>query len=105
MSIETLKSEFVPKYKQSGEVKFYRFLILYSLNKLVHIEKGTYKGVSPELELIDYHDQFLTLYRREGDEIYLELARVFRRASHKIYRTLLKKKMIEKNNKFIQLVS
>lgn len=104
MSVEALKKEFVPKYLAAGEPRFYRFLIIYALNKLMYIEKGTYKGASPELEFINYYDQFIILYRREGEEIYLDLARVFRRAAHKIYRVMLKKKMTEKNIKFLNLV-
>jgi len=104
MSVEALKKEFVPKYLAAGESKFYRFLLLYALNKLVYIEKGTYKGISPELELMGYYDQFIILYRREGEEVYLDLGRVFRRAAHKIYRVMLKKKMTEKNIKFLNLV-
>ena len=104
MSAEALKKEFVPKYQAVGESKFYRFLLLYALNKLVYIEKGTYKGTSPELELLSYYDQFIVLYRREGEAVYLDLSRVFRRASHKVYRAMLKKNMIEKNPRFLNLV-
>jgi hypothetical protein len=104
MSVEGLKKEFVPKYQAVGESKFYRFLLLYALNKLIFIEKGSFKGVSPETEFLDYYDQFIILYRREGEEVYLDLARVFRRAAHKIYRIMLKKKMTEKNPRFLNLV-
>ncbi len=104
MSVDALKKEFVPKYLAAGESKFYRFLLLYALNKLIYIGKGTFKGKSPELEFLDYYDQFIILYRREGEEVYLSLARVFRRAGHKIYRTMIKKKMIEKNSRFLNLV-
>ena len=104
MSVEALKKEFVPKYLAAGEPKFYRFLLFYALNKLIHIQKGTYKGKSPELELLDYYDQFIILYRREGEEVYLELGRVFRRAAHKIYRAMLKKELTEKNPRFLNLV-
>jgi hypothetical protein len=104
MSVDGLKKEFVPKYQAVGEPKFYRFLLLYALNKLIYIEKGSFKGVSPETEFLDYYDQFIILYRREGEEIYLDLGRVFRRAAHKIYRIMLKKKMIEKNPRFLNLV-
>lgn len=104
MSVEGLKKEFVPKYQAVGESKFYRFLLLYALNKLIFIEKGSFKGVSPEIEFLDYYDQFIILYRREGEEIYLDLGRVFRRAAHKIYRVMLKKKMTEKNPRFLNLV-
>jgi hypothetical protein len=104
MSVEALKKEFVPKYQAIGEIKFYRFLLFYAMNKLIYIENGTYKGTSPELEFMNYYDRFIILYRREGEDIYLDLGRVFRRASHKIYRALLKKNMIEKNTKFLNLV-
>jgi hypothetical protein len=104
MSVEALKRNFVPKYLATGEHKFYRFLLLYALNKLIYIEKGSFKGKSPELEFLDYYDQFIILYRREGEEVYLDLARVFRRAGHKVYRVMLKKKMTTKNLKFLNLV-
>ena len=104
MSVEALKKEFVPRYLSNGEARFYRFLLFYALNKLIHIEKGTYKGKSPEIDFMDYYDQFIILYRREGEEVYLDLARVFRRAAHKIYRVMLKKKLTEKNPRFLNLV-
>lgn len=104
MSVEALKKNFVPKYLATGEQKFYRFLILYALNKLIYIEKGSFKGTSPELEFLDIYDQFIILHRREGEDIYLELARVFRRAAHKVYRVMLKKSMTERNAKFLNLV-
>jgi hypothetical protein len=104
MSADTLKSGFLPKFLAAGEPKFYRFLILYAMNKLIHIEKGNYKGKSPELEFIDYYDQFLILYRREGEIVYLDLARIFRRAGNKMYRCLLKKEMIEKNDRFLNII-
>lgn len=104
MSVEALKKEFAPKYLAGGKLKFYRFLLLYALNKLICIEKQTYKGVSPELEFMECYNQSITLYRREGESIYLDLSCVFRKAGHKIYRTMLKKKMIEKNSKFLNLV-
>ena len=104
MSVEALKEKFVPKYLAAGEIKFYRFLILYALNKLIYIEKGSYKGTSPEVEFLECYDQAIILYRREGEEVYLDLGRVFRRAAHKVYRAMLKKKMVEKNPKFLNLV-
>ncbi len=104
MSVEALKNNFVPKYLATGEQKFYRFLLLYALNKLIYIEKDAFKGKSPELEFLEYYDQFIILYRREGEEVYLELARCFRKAAHKVYRVMLKKNMTEKNAKFLNLV-
>lgn len=104
MSVKALKKEFVSKYLTEGESKFYRYLLFDAINKLIHIESGTYNGISPEMELIKYYEQFITLYRREGEETYLDLSRIFRKAAHKIYRVLLKKKLIEKNLTFLNLV-
>lgn len=104
MSAEALKEKFVPKYLTIGDSKFYRFLLFYAMNKLVYTVKGTYKGISPELEFLNYYDQFIILYRREGEEIYLDIARSFRRAAHKIYRVMLKKNMTVRNPKFLNLI-
>lgn len=105
MTIDGLKKEFIPRYNQLGEQKFYHFLLTYALNKLVNIENGSYTGDSPELEFLDYYERFIILYRREGEDICLDLARVFRKAGHKIYRILLKKKKTTKNPKFLNLVA
>lgn len=104
MNVELFNKEFVPKYLSDGEIKFYRSLLVISLNKLVLISKGTYKGILPHLELLDYYNQLIILYRREGEEIHLQIARVFRRAAHKIYRIMLKKNMTTINNKFLNVV-
>lgn len=100
MSIDVLTQE----YSADGEQKFYRYLLVSALNKLVLIDKGTYKGITPELEFLDYHDRFIILYRREGDEIYLRVAQLLRKAAHKIYRIMLKKKMTVFNAKFLNTV-
>jgi hypothetical protein len=104
MSVEVLKEKIVPKYIEAGGERFYRFLLMYGLKKLIDMEKGIHKGTSPELQFLDYHDQFIILYRREGEEVYLELSRVCRRLAHKIYRIMLKKKMTGINTKFLNLV-
>jgi hypothetical protein len=102
--VDILKVQFVSKYKEIGPYKFYRHLLVYALNKLVLIEKDNYKGILPNLEFIECHDKFIILYRREGDEIYLELAKLFRKVAHKIYRIMLKKDMTSPNRKFLTLV-
>lgn len=104
MSDDVLKKQFVPKYVSIGEDKFYSFLLYYGLNKLVQIDKGTFKGGAPDLEFLEYYDRFIILYRREGEETYLQIARVLRKAAHKIYRIMLKKNMTPRNNKFLNLV-
>jgi hypothetical protein len=104
MNAEGLKKEFVSKYTKEGERKFYRFLLLYAVNKIMAISEGRYKGMSPELEFLEYYDQFIILYRRESDETYISLAKLFRKAAHKIYRVMLKKSLTERNAKFLNLV-
>jgi len=97
-----IKKLFINKYSALGEERFFKFLISYALKRKVDIDTGKY---NPAMELIDYYDMFLKLYRREGDIIYLDIARQFRKAANKIYRILLNKKMITKNNdKFLNIV-
>lgn len=103
MEQDALTQEYVPKYL-AGERKFYRYLLLLALNKLILIERGIFKGVSPELEFLDHYNKFIVLYRREGDETYLQVARVFRKVGHKVYRIMLKKKMTMPNQKFLRSV-
>jgi hypothetical protein len=104
MNADALKKNFLPKYKADGELNFYKFLLSYAVQRLVAIEKKEYEGSPPNLEFLDYYNQFIILYRREGEEIYLEIAKVFRKAAHKIYRVMLKKKMTPRNDKFLNLV-
>ena len=104
MSAEGLKQEYIPKYLDNGKQKFYRHLLFLALNKLVLMNKEAYKGIPPNLEFLDYHDQFIILYRREGDEVYLEIARMLRKAAHRVYRIMLKKNMTVINAKFLNLV-
>jgi hypothetical protein len=104
MNIEVIKQEYVPKYLANGDQRFYRFLLLWALNKLILIDKGIYKGTPPNLEYLDYYDRFIILYRREGDEVYLRIAKMLRKAAHKIYRIMLKKNMTAPNAKFLNLV-
>ena len=104
MNLDILKKEFVPKFIQEGDTKFYRSLLILAINKLVLLSQGNYKGGLPNLELLDYHDQFIILYRREGEKVYLDVAKVFRRAAHKIYRIMLKKHMCEVDKRFLNLL-
>jgi hypothetical protein len=103
MSTELLKKEFVPKYTAGDESKFYRFLLSYATKKLQLSQTITLK-MTPEVELLEYYNQFLFLYRREGDEDYLKMARLFRKASHKIYRVMLKHGLTSYNINFLNAV-
>lgn len=104
MSGDALAQEYVPKYLAGGEQRFYRYLLLLALNKLILIEKGMYKGITPELEFLEQYERFLVLYRREGEGVYLQIARLLRRTAHKVYRIMLKKNMSAPNGKFLNLV-
>jgi hypothetical protein len=104
MTLDDLKREVVPKFLSIGSDKFYRILLTSSLNKLVLLGKGEYKGQPPDIELLIGYDQFLILYRREGEDVALDIAKVFRRAAHKIHWIMLKKEMTTKNDKFLRLV-
>ncbi len=101
---DNIKKLFINKYTAIGEEKFYKFLITYALNRIVEPTEKEKTPFNPALELMEYYDMFLKLYRREGEDIYLELSHQFRKAAHKIYRILLKKGLTEINNKFLQLV-
>ncbi len=103
MSIESLK-ELVPKYLGDGEEKFYRSIILLAVHKVIESEKGLHKGLPPHLQYLEHYEGFLILYRREGDLVYLNLAKLLRRASHKIYRIMLKKNLTNINYKFLNVV-
>lgn len=104
MSSDVLKTKFLPKYLTDGETKFYNFLLFYAVSKLMLLEKKEYSGISPNLELLGHYDQFIILYRREGKEVYLQIAKIFRKAAHKIYRIMLKKQIVSRNDKFLNLV-
>ena len=103
MTADVLKEQFVPRYLANGEYKFYHFLLTYALGKLVLVEQG-HRNLSPDLEFLNYYDRFIVLYRQEGEEVHLELARLFRRAGHKIHRVMCKKQMTTPNVKFLNLV-
>lgn len=106
-SNNAFKTEYLDKYYAVGEQKFYRFLLCTAISKILKIKSGEYKGnqSTPDVELLEYAERFLILYRRDGEEIYLSVSKTLRRAAHRIYRLLLKKDMVVKNSKFLNLVS
>lgn len=104
MSIDNFKKDIVAKYTSEGADKFYRFLLFAAIKKMAAIESGNFQGPMPNLEYLEYYEQLIISYRREGEEIYLDIAKVFRRAAHKIYRVMLKKNLTARNDKFLNLV-
>jgi hypothetical protein len=75
-----------------------------ALYKLMVMEQGSYEGTPPHIEYMNFCDKFIILYRREGNEVYLNIAKMFRKAAHKIYRIMLKRKLTTHNSKFLTLV-
>jgi signal-transduction protein with cAMP-binding, CBS, and nucleotidyltransferase domain len=104
MSVEELKREYLPKYLAGNDNKFYNLLLKNAISKIVIIEKGEYKGIYPDQELLENYNQFLILYRREGNDNYINIAKCFRKAAHRIYRLLVKKGLSPVNMKFLNLV-
>ena len=103
MSVDGLKQEYILKYLNNQD-KFYRDLLVAAFAKLVLISQDNYRGTTPELEYLEDYNQFIILYRREGDEGYLEIAKIFRKVAHRVYRIMLKKGMTSRNTKFLNSV-
>jgi len=103
MNADALKQQFLQQYKKLGECKFYNSLIVYSLHNIVSIMQNQFKGIPPNIELIDYYDQFIILYRREDNEEFLKIAKLFRKAANKVYRIMLKKNLTTKNTRFLNV--
>lgn len=92
------------QYLNNGKNKFYRSIILLALEKIISISENSFKGTYPDIEYLNYHDKLYILYKKDGDETYLEMAILFRKAAHKIHRVLLRKKLVLSNNRFLTLV-
>ena len=105
MGNSAVKHDFLNKYRLVGNERFYAFLLSFGVERLIKLRDDKTSSISPEKEFMDYYDHFLVLYRRSGENDYLDLAKIFRRAAHKIYRVGLKQKILKKNNRFLQVVS
>lgn len=97
---EHLKKQFILKYHSGGGDKLYRFLISYAVERMADENKS----MSPEIELFDLYEKFLSLYRQEDDLTLLEISKICRRAAHKVYRIFMKQNLIDKNVKFLNVV-
>lgn len=104
MGDEAPKHEFVDKYRAIGAQRFYNFVLTFGIEKLIRLKEEEQKGKSPEVEFLEYYERFLSFYRRGAGKEYLEIAKLFRKAAHKIYRVALKQKIAEKNIKFLNIV-
>src|ERR1700752_5404612 len=104
MLTDEMKQLFLTKYKEFGGEKFYKFILNYAVAKIATNDEVTVKSSSAEIELLHFHVKFLLYYRRENNDQYLEMAKIFRKAAHKLYRILIKKNSINKNNRFLNVV-
>lgn len=100
MNTET-KQIFIDKYASFGTERFLSFILEYAHSRTNFIG---IKDKSPEMELLNYSFRFLSLYRREGNAIFLDISKLFRKAAHIIYRNLLERGLIQRNKKFLNLV-
>jgi hypothetical protein len=103
---EESKQLFISKYATIGGEKFLQFLIAYAENRIANDKQARkVKGyLSPEVELLDYYEKFMFLYRKDNEQNLLNIAKSFRKAAHATYRMLLKVKLTRKNYKFLNLV-
>lgn len=98
---EDAKKVFIDKFTQTGKEQFYTFLMKYASDRL---NKGELQKPTPEIELLNYHDKFLALYRKENNIEFLEIAKTFRRAAQKVYMIMLDVGLAEKSSKFLNIV-
>ena len=102
MENKVLTPDYMGKYRILGRERFFNFIVVFGIDKLAKLKNKEYDGVLPHIEFMDHYENILTAYRRGAGEEYLELAKTFRKAAHKIYRVGLQQKIIRKSNKFLQ---
>lgn len=94
----------IKTYNDNGESYLYKTLIVNSIKKITLLLNDKNFNNSPDKELISLYEKFMYMYRTEGDEVYLNIAKIIRKAAHKIYRVLLKQNYIKKDEHFLNLV-
>lgn len=95
----------VKEFLTNGESKLYNSLLSQSVKQIILLMNEDKKNkIYPDKMLLTMSNKFLKQYRISGDESYLKISKILRRAAHKIYRVLLKKHLVAKNNDFLNLV-
>ena len=82
------REEYVELLHKSGEEKMFQAAVGIGMKVSADIP-------NPEDGILDESDAMLTLYRRTGQEEYLTLSKLLRKAAHVVYRQL----MIQNSNK------
>jgi len=104
MSLNTGQKYILHKYLSCSEEDFYLFLLKEAKKRYKEI-KNIHDEITPDISLMAISEKFLKLYRREGDDKYLNIAKISRKAAHKMYRILLKDNVIKQNKeKFLTLI-
>lgn len=101
---DNFKNTLVKIYIEKGEKAFYNKLLSDSVKKITFLLKDGTPNNFPDAELLSISEVFLYYYRMEGEEVYLEISKVCRKAAHKLYRVLLKRHLVKKNSNFLNLV-
>jgi hypothetical protein len=81
---QQIKELFVSKYSSVGDEAFFDFLLHYG-NSRIDLFRQNAADISPDTELMQFYFIFLDLYRGEDNDIYLDMAKQFRRAAHYIH--------------------
>ena len=83
---------------EKGEDYFYRYVIgiaVISRTSITNVENS----------LLDTADGFFALSRQTGNINFFTIAKILRKAAHKLYRDSLRVPEAPKNKRFLQLVS
>ena len=102
---DNAKKEIISSFLEGGENKLYKDLIVQSVKRIIKlIEDPESTTSTPDRHLISLSESFLSSYRKGEDDSYLHMSKIIRRAAHKVHRLLLKKHLVKKDDKFLNLV-
>jgi len=94
-------AKLIDKYNELGEDKFYHFLLVFALKYSVTHDKD---NTTADIYLLNMHDELIFMYRKSGTKNYLDIAKIFRKAANKVYRIFIKKELVVKNTRFLNIV-
>ena len=102
---DSVKNLLFQEYLKGGEKHLFKKLLVSAIKKIpLLVAQGSSSKNFPDIELLNMSQNFLQLYREEGDERYLEISKICRKVAHRVYRVLLKQHLVKQNNKFLNLV-
>ena len=96
---KSVKEQYEALLDKEGEYKFYRHVLGQGFI-------SRHRFDDPDLMMLDQSDAFFCLFRRTGNEKHFVIAKLLRRAAHKLYREFRRiNDERPKNSRFLQLVS